>query len=148
MTTTLHTLQQTHQSPPPIDDDDPSTPLELSPFTANRPSTSTSPSAPTDKKSVMIHHDESIFNTNKGQTLISCGAQMTTQPFFQKTKGSGIMVSDFVKGHGGYLRLSEEELDGERWRFDPKILYEARQLLEYGVEREGYWTSDKFMLHT
>ena len=29
---------------------------------------------------------------------------------------------------------------------DPEFPYEARQLLEYGAEREGYWTSEKFML--
>ena len=28
-----------------------------------------------------------------------------------KTKGSGIMVSDFVEEYGGYLKLSPEELD-------------------------------------
>ena len=47
--TTLHTLQQTHQSPPPIDDDDPSTFLEQSPFLSNTPSTSTSASTPIDR---------------------------------------------------------------------------------------------------
>ena len=29
---------------------------------------------------------------------------------------------------------------------DPEFPYEARQLLEYGTDREGYWTSDKFVL--
>lgn len=54
------------------------------------------------------------------------------------------MVSDFVEEYGGYLRLSESELD-ETARIDPEFPYEARQLLEYGAEREGYWTSEKFM---
>ena len=141
--TTLHTLQQTHQSPPPIDDDDPSTSLELSPFSANRPSTSASASAPTDKKLVMIYHDESIFNTNEGQTWM--WGTDNNPAILPKTKGSGIMVSDFVEEHGGYLHLSEDELDAAA-EIDPEFPYEARQLLEYGAEREGYWTSEKFML--
>ena len=29
---------------------------------------------------------------------------------------------------------------------DPRIKMYARQLVEYGESREGYWTSDKFML--
>ena len=62
-----------------------------------------------------------------------------------KTKGSGIMISDFVEEHGGYLRLSEDELDAAA-EIDPEFPFEAREKLEYGVEREGYWTSEKFML--
>ena len=51
-----------------------------------------------------------------------------------KTKGSGIMVSDFVEEHGGYLRLSEDELDAAA-EIDPEFPFEARQLLQYGAER-------------
>ena len=128
-------LQQTHQNPPPIDDDDPSTSLELSPFSANIPSTSASASTPTDKKLVMIYHDESIFNTNEGQTWM--WGTDNNPAILPKTKGSGIMVSDFVDEHGGYLRLSEDELDAAAV-IDPEFPFEARQLLEYGAEREGY----------
>ena len=66
------------------------------------------------------------------------------QSSLPKTKGSGVMVSDFVEEHGGYLRLSENELDAAA-QIDPEFPYEARQLLEYEAEREGYWTSEKFM---
>ena len=61
-----------------------------------------------------------------------------------KSKGSGIMVSDFIDQHSGFLRLNEEEqaLDQSR---DPEFPVEARALLEYGVESKGYWTGDKFM---
>ena len=61
-----------------------------------------------------------------------------------KTKGSGIMVSDFVKEYGGYLKLSPEELDHAKSQY-PYIEPAARRLLEYGAEKEGYWTSDRFM---
>ena len=66
------------------------------------------------------------------------------QSSLPKTKGSGVMVSDFVEEHGGYLRLSENELDAAA-QIDPEFPYEARQFLEYEAEREGYWTSEEFM---
>lgn len=57
-----------------------------------------------------------------------------------KTKGSGIMVSDFVEEYGGFLRLSDEEriLAHDS---DPTFPVEAWQFLEYGGEREGYRTN-------
>ena len=61
-----------------------------------------------------------------------------------KTKGSGIMVSDFVEEHGGFLSLTDEERALVR-ESDQRFPFQARQFLEYGGEREGYWTSQKFM---
>ena len=54
------------------------------------------------------------------------------------------MVSDFIEEHGGYLCLFDCELD-EVAHIDPEFPYETRQLLEYGAEREEYWTSEEFM---
>lgn len=63
--------------------------------------------AETRKKLVIIYHDESIFHINEGQTWIwGTGDQPFIKP---KTKGSGIMVSDFVEQHGGFLQLTEDE---------------------------------------
>ena len=90
----------------------------------------------------MIYHDESIFNTNEGQTWM--WGTDDNPAILPKNKGSRIMVSDFVEEHGGYLRLSEDELDVAAEIY-PEFPYEARQLLEYGAEKEGYWTSEKFM---
>ena len=56
-------------------------------------------------------------------------------PILPKTKGEGILVSDFIEEYGGYLSLSESELD-EAAKIYPEFPYEARQLLEYGAERE------------
>ena len=53
-----------------------------------------------------------------------------------KTKGSGIMVSDFVEEYGGYLKLSPEELDHAKSKY-PNIEPAARRLLEYGAVKEG-----------
>ena len=61
-----------------------------------------------------------------------------------KTKGRGIMVSDFVEEHGGFLKLSPNKLDRAK-RLYPTIQPVARHLLEYGAEKEGYWTSERFM---
>ena len=58
-----------------------------------------------------------------------------------KTKGSGIMVSDFIEQHNGYLRLTDAEFAVAKTA-DPDIVQTAR---EYGTERERYWTSEKFM---
>ena len=54
------------------------------------------------------------------------------------------MVSDFVEEYGGYLKLSPEELDDAKSKY-PNIEIAARRLLEYGAEKEGYWTSDRFL---
>ena len=61
-----------------------------------------------------------------------------------KLKGSGIMVSDFIYERNGYLELTQEEYEQAKQK-DPSIRKHARQLLEYGGAREGYWTSEKFM---
>ena len=54
------------------------------------------------------------------------------------------MVSDFITERDGYPRLTEDQYE-EAKRKNPSIRMSARQLLEYGESREGYWTSDKFM---
>jgi hypothetical protein len=54
------------------------------------------------------------------------------------------MVSDFVEEHRGYRRLSDEEFHQAKERY-PSIVPEARRLLEYGADKEGYWTGERFM---
>ena len=94
------------------------------------------------KELVLIFHDESIFNTNEGQTWM--WGESERPAILPKTKGSRIMVSDFVEEHGGYLKLSPAELVQAKRKY-PNIQPAAQHLLEYGAEREGYWTSDRFM---
>ena len=57
---------------------------------------------------------------------------------------SGIMVSDFIMEKHGYLCLTDEEYDRAK-QSDPNVQKAARELLEYGESRDGYWNSDKFM---
>ena len=90
----------------------------------------------------MIYHDESIFNTNEGQTWM--WGEEDRPAILPKTKGSGIMVSDFVEEHGGYLILTDEEFEDAKKK-NPSIKQCARQLLEYRAEKDGYWMGDRFM---
>ena len=71
-------------------------------------------------------------------------AEKGKQPIRPNGQGQGIMVSDFIEEHGGYLRLSNEEYEAAK-DLHPGLWKEARQLLELGAEYEGYWDSDKFM---
>ena len=61
-----------------------------------------------------------------------------------KSCGSGIMVSDFIDEHNGYLRLTDEEYIQAVDKVDG-LQREVRAFLEYGKEHEGYWTAKKFL---
>ncbi len=82
-----------------------------------------------------LYHDESIFSVNEAQTWM-WGTE-DKPAILPKIKGSGIMVSDFIDEHNGFLRLSSEELEGAR-KTDRKFPQEARELFEYGAARAGY----------
>ena len=94
------------------------------------------------EKTVIIFHDESTFQANDDQPTL--WAEKGTSVIRPKSKGSGIMVSDFIEERNGYLALTEQEY--ERVKQDnPSAKMYARQLFEYGEAKEGYWTSEKFM---
>ena len=94
------------------------------------------------EKTVVLFHDESTFQANDDQpTLWATKGSSVMRP---KSKGSGIMVSDFISERDGYLALTEEEYEKAK-QSDPSIRKHARQLLEYGEAREGYWTAERFM---
>ena len=61
-----------------------------------------------------------------------------------KSKGAGIMISDLIDERNGYLCLTQEEYTKAR-EADSSVRMEARCLFEYGEDKEGYWTSDKFI---
>ena len=95
------------------------------------------------EKTVVIFHDESTFSANDDQTVQwGVRGEGMLRP---KSKGSGIMVSDFVDEHIGYLALTDSQyaMASER---DITITQSARRTLEYGESRGGYWTCDKFMM--
>ena len=123
----LNRLKRTHLPPPPCSDE----------RVATLP-----PDAETRKKLVLLYHDESIFNTNEGQTWM--WATEDTPVIQPKTKGVGVMVSDFIDQHRGFLRLTEQEHTTITANV-PDFPKTARVLFEYGAEKEGYWTGEKFM---
>ena len=49
-----------------------------------------------------------------------------------KTKGAGIMVSDFIDQHSGYLQLSDEE-HAVAIAYDPDFPKTSRALLGHGA---------------
>ena len=53
------------------------------------------------------------------------------------------MISDFIDERNGYLELTQEKY--EEVKKNLSIKKYARQQLEYGEAKEGYWTSEKFM---
>ena len=100
------------------------------------------PSTAVLEKTVIFFHDESTFQSNDDQSMF--WGTKDTHAIKPKSKGSGIMVSDFIDEHNGYLALTQEEYDRVKVS-DPSIRLQAREFLEYGEAKEGYWTSDKFM---
>ena len=93
-------------------------------------------------KTVVFFHDESTFMSNEDQpTQWGLKGEKMLKP---KSKGSGIMVSDFVDEYNGFLALSDEECETATTKH-PNIRKYAREFLEYGENKEGYWTRDKFV---
>ena len=94
------------------------------------------------EKTVVIFHDESTFNANDDQsTQWGVKGEGMLRP---KSKGSGIMVSDFIDERNGILVLTDKEYE-EANKHDITITQRARETLEYSESREGYWSSNKFM---
>jgi transposase len=93
-------------------------------------------------KLIVIFHDESTFNANDDQTLQwGVKGEGMLRP---KSKGSGIMVSEFIEERTGYLALTTKQYKMAKVK-DKTISQFARETLEYGESRDGYLTSDKFM---
>ena len=57
-----------------------------------------------------------------------------------KSKGSRIMVSDFIDEQNGYLQLTDKEFEHANEK-DPSIRKHTCQLLEYGI-----WQSERGLL--
>ena len=93
-------------------------------------------------KTVVLFHDETTFMSNEDQsTQWGMTGERMMKP---KSRGAGIMVSDFVDEHYGFLALSDSEYEAAK-ASNPRIRRYAREFLEYVENREGYWTRDKFI---
>lgn len=93
-------------------------------------------------KTVVFFHDETTFHSNEDQTMQ--WGEKGQKMMKQKSRGSGIMVSDFIDEKNGFLALNDEEYTIVK-ASDPSIRPYAREFLEIGENREGYWTRDKFV---
>ena len=127
----LHDLE-THHLPPPC-------PSDISPLDSLPPPVGNFVSS---KSLVIICHDESTFQSNEDQRY--SWLQEDQHVIKPKSRGSGRMVSDFIDEFTGYLRLSESEYEKAKISY-PDITIEAREIIEYGENRDGYWTSEKFL---
>ena len=116
----MEDLRTTHQPPPQCSDEEPRVRNE---------------DDEDKKKLVMFYHDESIYNTNEGQSWM--WGEEEHLALLPKMKGSEIMVADFVDEHVGYLMFTPEEHEVSKARF-PSIPETARVLFEYGADKEGY----------
>ena len=95
------------------------------------------------KPPVIIAHDESTFHANDDQRF--AWQEKGSNLLLPKTQGSGIMVSDFIDEHTGFLRLSTEEFTTAVAQGHEVGYQEARMTLEIGANHEGYWNGDKFL---
>ena len=78
-------------------------------------------------KTVVFFHDESTFMSNEDQpTQWGTKGEKMMKP---KSKGAGIMVSDFVDEHNGFLVLSDTEYEAAKTS-NPRIRKYAREFLE------------------
>ena len=93
-------------------------------------------------KTVVFCHDESTFQANDDQSLQ--WGEKGTKMMKPKSKGAGIMVSDFIDEYNGFLALTDEQFK-EAKKSNPSMKKYAHEFLEYGENREGYWTRDKFV---
>ena len=59
------------------------------------------------KRLVIIYHDESSFHSNEGQSWQ--WAEEDKLALRPNSQGRGLMVSDFIDEHSGYLGLSHED---------------------------------------
>ena len=100
------------------------------------------PTLPRREKNIFIFHDETTFNANDDESLQWGTAD--SQIIRPKSRGSGMMVSDFITERDGFLCLTEAERKKAK-RSHSDMPMGARTLLEYGEKRDGYWTATKFM---
>ena len=122
----MNILETTHAQPPQPSD-------EVQVFTESDSSK---------KKLILIYHDESIFHSNDDQGWT--WAEKWGQKIKPKGQGKGIMVSDFIEEYNGYLCFDDREYETVKC-IHPNVKKEARFLLKYGADNEGYQDSDKFM---
>ena len=95
-----------------------------------------------DKRLVLIYHDESSFHANEGQSWQ--WAEEDKLALRPKSQGRGLMVSDFIDEHCGYLRLTPEEEEVAKLS-QPDLPVSARVIFRFGAQGDGYWNNEHFI---
>ena len=93
-------------------------------------------------KTIVLFHDETTFQANDYERT-----QWGTKDdhmLVPKSRGAGIMISDFISEEGGYLCLTDDEFAAGLDKY-PQLKQFARRSIEYGENRDGYWTSERFL---
>ena len=101
------------------------------------------PSVDVLNKTVVLFHDEQhskhvIMNIHSGGTK-------GDHVLLPKSKGTGIMISDFIGEKHGYLQLTDEEFEAAKQKYPEIHQQKTSAYLEYGERKKGYWTSEKFI---
>ena len=94
------------------------------------------------KRLVIIYHDESSFHANEGQSWQWAEENMLA--LCPKSQGRGLMVSDFIDEHSGFLSLSSEEQQLARLS-QPNLPDTARVIFKFGAQGDGFWNSEHFI---
>ena len=93
-------------------------------------------------KTIVLFHDESTFQANDYERT-QWGTK-NDHMLVPKSRGAGIMISDFISEEDGYLCLTDEEFAAGCKKY-PRLKQFARGSIEYGENRDGYWTSERFL---
>ena len=87
-------------------------------------------------KFVLVTHDESTFSANDDESYH--WKLKGTQPLKSKSRGKGLMVSDFLTADDGRLRFQDPTTDK---------VEQACEIINYGngKDDDGYWTAEKMI---
>ena len=120
------------KSPSPLDATLKAIPTDIEPPTADKR-----------EKTVFIFHDETTFNAYDDQNLK--WGMKGEKIMKKKSKGTSRMVSDFITEQDSFLALSDAEYQRAKETNSELTNPYAREFLECGENKEGYWTMAKFL---
>ena len=90
----------------------------------------------------MMYHDESSFHANEGQSWQ--WAEEDKQMLHPKNQGRGLMISDFIEEHGGYMQLAPDEHEIAKVSM-PDLPQKAHVIFKFGAQGDGYWNNELFI---
>ena len=124
----IEILESTHQPPPPCEDG--IVEEDIGNPTAQQ-------------KLVPIYHVELSFHANEGPSWQWAEeGKLAIRP---KSAGRGLMVSDFITEHDGFLILTNEQHEHAK-HCCPAVPKSACVIFLYGSQCDGYWNSEKFLI--